>query len=163
MALIDRLKRRPLRPRLTHADPPPAFTNTNDALELEWRWLLELTKETSALKATTRYRDWLNAPASHWNYSTFNRALIAIQKRDAVQVAGRKAWEARGRSIKTTATPITILAPAGGGRRFVGVVVYDLADTEGPPLVVDNWALTGPSHHLSAARAAGLDPIRWTV
>lgn len=131
----------------------PAFGSTNGALTLEWQWLLELAKETSKLKASQRYRDWLNATADHWEYSPFNRALIAIQKRDAVRVAGRLAWEARGRRVRPGAPPITILAPTGG-RRFVGVVVYDLADTEGPPLAVDDWGLKGSSAHVDAARSA---------
>src|SRR5260370_36804318 len=131
-----------------------AFSNTNDALSLEWGWLLELTKETSELKASKHYRDWLNATAAHWEYTPFNRALIAIQKRDAVRVAGRKAWEARGRTIRPGAKPITILAPAGGGRRFVGVVVYDLADTNGPPIIIADRVLNAPIDHDERARGA---------
>lgn len=52
----------------------------------------------------------------------------------------------RTRSPSPSSRPVLVDASSG--------VVYDLADTDGPSLKIDEWAAKGPSSHLAAARAA---------
>lgn len=75
------------------------------------------------------------------DYSPFNRLLIWGQRPDATFVKGRKQWlEQHGRTVRPGAKAIYILAPLlkkgekGPAEFFATIQVYDVSDTEGPPL-----------------------------
>lgn len=59
-----------------------------------------------------RYREYLSTAAKFHSYSVNNIALILMQKPDATQVAGYKAWQKNfERNVKKGEKAITILAP----------------------------------------------------
>lgn len=82
------------------------------------------------------------------NYSFGNVMAIAMQRPDAVRVAGFHAWKDLGRNVKKGEKAIRILAPlagkdkdeaAGGELKsrvygFRGVCVFDISQTEGKEL-----------------------------
>jgi antirestriction protein ArdC len=76
-----------------------------------------------------------------------NTMLIAMQRPDATQVAGFKAWQELGRQVRTGEHSIRIMAPMSvkdrdeqgqeTGERVVffrAVSVFDIAQTDGEPL-----------------------------
>jgi hypothetical protein len=91
--------------------------------------------------------------ATFHHYSLGNQILIAFQRPDALFVAGYKAWEEKGRTVKKGEHGIAILAPMIGKKRvggegktqesddkepvvygFRAVYVFDVAQTEGEPI-----------------------------
>jgi hypothetical protein len=131
----------------------PQFPSVHAAASAEKAWFERLVTACDALRARRAVRDWLAATAHHWRYSPQNAALIHLQRPRARYVAGRRAWAARGRAVRPDATPIWVLAP-GGGRRFLGVLVYDVRDTDGPPLVPPRFGLRGAAPRLATLRRA---------
>jgi hypothetical protein len=70
--------------------------------------------------------DWM---ATVRSYSIFNLWLARTQRPGCGAIATRNRWEELGRKIKSTAEPIIILRPMGPV-----MLVYEVADTDGPPL-----------------------------
>ena len=81
------------------------------------------------------------------NYSFGNVMAIAMQRPDAVRVAGFHTWKALGRTVKKGEKAIRILAPMVGKGKdeetgeakphvygFRGVCVFDISQTEGDDL-----------------------------
>lgn len=108
----------------------------------------------AAFDAMTTSEDWrrmLEIASTFHRYSLNNVMLILVQRPDATQVAGYKAWQALGRQVRKGETSIRIFAPilrrvaddegedvaSSGDRRVVGfkaVPVFDVGQTEGDPL-----------------------------
>lgn len=91
-----------------------------------------------------------------YKYSPRNAMLIAMQRPDATDVAGFKAWRDRGRSVIPGESGIQILAPAGrkdaveadpdngveaeDARQFFRLVyVFDVAQTEPLEVAKARW------------------------
>jgi hypothetical protein len=70
--------------------------------------------------------DWM---ATVRSYSIFNLWLARTQRPGCGAIATRSRWEELGRKIRSTAEPIIILRPMGPV-----MLVYEVADTDGPPL-----------------------------
>lgn len=81
------------------------------------------------------------------NYSFGNVMAIAMQRPDAVRVAGFQTWKTLGRNVKKGEKAIRILAPMIGKKQdektegnsaciygFRGVCVFDISQTEGKEL-----------------------------
>jgi antirestriction protein ArdC len=89
-----------------------------------------------------------------------NTMLIALQRPDATQVAGFKAWQALGRQVRKGERSIRIMAPMSVKERdesgeetgervvfFRAVPVFDIAQTDGEPLPEPpSEPITGDSH-----------------
>jgi hypothetical protein len=102
------------------ADPAHEHQSTLDHLFALSRRFRRSKKFTDAVEFVARFRD----------YSPFNNMLVYIQNPLATYFATARHWrKAFGRSIKAEARGMLILAP-----RTPVLVVYDIADTEGPPL-----------------------------
>jgi hypothetical protein len=87
--------------------------------------------------ADAGFRQLLSGMARLWRYSLFNQAFVSSQRRDATSVAGRKQWRERGRTVREGEVAIAVLAPRrsrNGGWPFVLVEVFDIAQTDGPPV-----------------------------
>jgi antirestriction protein ArdC len=129
-----------------------------------------------ALLTSEGWRRWAAARARFRRYSLANTLLIAAQRPDATRVAGYRAWRELGRQVRRGERAIRIWAPTRRRERdpetgeeveflhFVVVSVFDLAQTEGPPLPEAPVAPTeGDSHaHLiprmkQLARALGYE------
>jgi antirestriction protein ArdC len=93
------------------------------------------------------FRAWLEMRSKFHRYSLQNTLLIALQRPDASNVAGYRAWQDRfGRHVRRGEKGIRILAPVtkteqdaeGNDRRVVVgwrlVSVFDVAQTEGDEL-----------------------------
>jgi hypothetical protein len=74
---------------------------------------------------------WILAQLTHFEakYSPRNAMLIVMQAPEAIEVAGFKAWQERGRQVRKGEHGIRILAPAG---RAAGTEPTE-ADPEGKP------------------------------
>jgi N-terminal domain of anti-restriction factor ArdC len=120
--------------------------------------------------------------ATFHHYSLGNQILIAFQRPDAMFVAGYKAWEEKGRTVKKGEHGIAILAPMIGKRReegenkdnhaerrkgdsddqepvvfgFRAVYVFDVTQTEGEPLPAMHSVTGEASSHLDRL-------IRYTI
>jgi len=103
----------------------------------DWRALLERI----ARNAQVRYRVS--------RYSFMNQMLVWSQAPDAMATAGYKQWQAAGRQVRKGEKGILIVQPrpwtraardeegnevSKGGLSFGTVSVFDVAQTEGPPL-----------------------------
>jgi antirestriction protein ArdC len=92
---------------------------------------------------------YLGTMAKFHNYSFGNVMAIAMQKPEAVRVAGFHAWKELGRNVKKGEKGIRILAPMIGKKAeaeagqaepstrvygFRGVYVFDISQTEGKEL-----------------------------
>lgn len=113
------------------------------------RSLLDQLLEDSRLyKSGHSYRDLLNFVIRLRNFAPFNAMLLQIQKPGLMYAASARDWRERfQRMVKEDARPLLILWPFGPV-----ALVYDLIDTEGPPLpedvqpfvthgVFDDWRL----------------------
>jgi antirestriction protein ArdC len=106
------------------------------------------------------WRRWAETRATFHNYSMGNCMLIAMQKPDATQVAGFRAWQSLGRNVRKGERAISIMAPMSVKERdasgaeigdrltfFRSVSVFDIAQTDGEPLPeVPREPITGDSH-----------------
>src|ERR1700691_3149003 len=90
---------------------------------------------------------YLSTMSRFHNYSFGNVMAIAMQKPDAVRVAGFHTWKDLGRNVKKGEKAIRILAPLVGKDKdaaegesksrvygFRSVCVFDIAQTEGKEL-----------------------------
>jgi len=110
------------------------------------QWMQRLADETDQAAQSAELTRYLQTVSRFYTYSAHNCALIAMQRPDAVRVAGYRAWQTLGRQVKKGAKGIAILCPApikgktdGGddaviALRFRTGYVFDLADTEGDDL-----------------------------
>ena len=118
-----------------------------------------LNESVRALATSEGWRAWLETRATFHNYSLGNTMLIAMQRPDAMQVAGFKAWQKLGRQVRKGERGIRIMAPrtvverdeeTGEEERhtyFVTVSVFDVGQTDGDPLPEPpREPITGDSH-----------------
>jgi hypothetical protein len=137
---------------MPHPTNAPLRT-THDARRLEARWLERLAGETDRVKARGEVRAWLRATLYQWRYSPLNVALLRMQRPTASFVASAACWRQQGRPLRPGAEPLWVLAPASS-RRYIGVPVYDVEDTEGPPPRPPEWRLAGRTRRLAALEQA---------
>lgn len=95
------------------------------------RSLLDQLLEDSRLyKSSEDYKRLLDFVVRLRNFAPFNAMLLQVQKPGLLHAASSRDWRERfGREIKEGARPLLILWPFGPV-----ALVYDVADTEGPPL-----------------------------
>jgi antirestriction protein ArdC len=129
-----------------------------DAKRAEQRDLLE--QACRELLSSEGWRRFAETRATFHRYSFGNCMLIAMQRPDAVQVAGFKAWQSLGRQVRKGEKSIRILAPmvvkdhdssgAETGETFTlfrAVPIFDIAQTDGEPLPEPPCEpITGDSH-----------------
>jgi len=123
------------------ADPHSEHQSSLDDLFARGRRWRQSKEFAAAVEFVSRFRD----------YSPFNNMLVYLQNPLTTHFATARHWQkAFGRSIKNEARGMIILAP-----RTPVLLVYDLADTEGPPLP-ENFRLfaqtTGPFNPLIIER-----------
>lgn len=137
-----------------------------DAKRGEQRELIE--QACRELLSSEGWRRFAETRAAFHKYSFGNCMLIAMQRPDAMQVAGFKAWQSLGRQVRKGERAIRILAPmvvkehdASGAETgdvftlFRAVPVFDVAQTDGEPLPqAPREPITGDSH------AVYLDTLR---
>lgn len=106
-------------------------TAANAEREYAERSQLDQLLEDSRLYRTgADYQALLSFVVRMRNFAPFNAMLLQLQKPGLMYAAAAHDWEKRfGRTIKEGARPLLILWPFGPVR-----LVYDVADTEGPPL-----------------------------
>jgi len=119
---------------------------TADNLAKIDQWMQRLADETDQAAQSAELTRYLTTLARFYTYSAHNCALIAMQRPDAVRVAGYRAWQAMGRQVTKGAKGIAILCPAPiKGKtdagddavialRFRTGYVFDQVDTEGADL-----------------------------
>ncbi len=122
--------------------------------------LAALRDGVAGLARSEQWRRHLEAQSRFPRYSFGNVLLIVHQRPDATRVAGFAAWRALGRSVRRGERAIYIRAPVVRRRpgpetaraegpdpapavAFRFVPVFDLAQTEGPPLPEPCTPLTG--------------------
>jgi antirestriction protein ArdC len=117
-------------------------------------------RATRALLSSEGWQAWARTRATFHRYSWGNCALIAMQRPEATQVAGFKAWQQLGRQVRKGEHSIRILAPMSVKERdeqgeetgervifFRAVPVFDVAQTDGEPLPEPPCEpITGDSH-----------------
>lgn len=102
------------------ADPNSAYQSSLDDLFARGRRWRDSKEFQAAVEFVSRFRE----------YSPFNNMLVYLQNPLATHFATARHWQkAFGRSIKNEARGMIILAP-----RTPVLLVYDIADTDGPPL-----------------------------
>jgi antirestriction protein ArdC len=149
-----------------------------DAKRAEQRELVE--HACRELLSSEGWRKFAETRATFHRYSFGNCMLIAMQRPDAEQVAGFKAWQQLGRQVRKGEKAIRILAPmvvkehdANGSETgdtftlFRAVPVFDVSQTDGEPLAQPpREPITGDSHaaHISQlerfAQSIGFDVAR---
>ena len=129
-----------------------------DGRRAEQRVLVE--QACRELLSSEGWRRFAETRAAFHRYSFGNCMLIAMQRPDAVQVAGFKAWQSLGRQVRKGERAIRILAPmtmkerdtrdAETGESFTifrAVPVFDIAQTDGEALPqAPREPITGDSH-----------------
>jgi antirestriction protein ArdC len=111
-----------------------------------------LTEGIAQLTSSGRWQEWLRTQSRFHHYSFRNTLLIMIQRPDATQVAGFRAWQLLERQVRKGEKAIWILAPvtrkvnedndsdgnASDKTRvlcgFKPAYVFDVAQTDGEPL-----------------------------
>jgi antirestriction protein ArdC len=120
----------------------------------------QVERATRALLSSEGWGTWAQTRAACHRYSMGNTMLIALQRPDATQVAGFKAWQELGRQVRKGERSIRILAPMSVKERdeqgqetgervvfFRAVSVFDIAQTDGEPLPEPPCEpITGDSH-----------------
>jgi hypothetical protein len=127
-----------------------------------------LERAVDNLMTSEGWEQYLNSRAKFHKYSFNNTILIALQRPDATQVAGRQKWAKEfNRKVKDGEKSIAILAPNivyerdgagniardGEGQKIVRFVwfktvyVFDVEQTEGDPIPEPEFVqLAGDSH-----------------
>lgn len=106
-----------------------------DFLDIEGaRSLLDqLLADAKLYTSTGSYRELIDFVARLRNFAPFNAMLLHIQKPGLTYAASAHDWAARfNRHIKSGARPLLIMWPFGPV-----ALVYDVQDTDGPPLPDD--------------------------
>jgi len=120
----------------------------------------QVERATRALLSSEGWQAWAQSRATFHKYSMGNTMLIALQRPDASQVAGFKAWQQLGRQVRKGERSIKIMAPMAVKERdetgeetgerivfFRSVPVFDIAQTHGEPLPEPpSEPITGDSH-----------------
>ncbi len=99
--------------------------------------LEELADSVDQTAADRGFQALLLGMSKLWRYGLLNSVMIQNQRPDATAVAGRRQWESLGRTVREGEAPIDILAPKRqmrGGFPFIFVEVFDIAQTDGPPI-----------------------------
>ena len=102
-----------------------------------------LARAVDEVRASESFRRYLDVQARFHHYSWRNTMLIAMQRPDATQVAGYRAWQKLGRQVCKGESGITIFAPCPWKREtddgeteqgiyFKTAHVFDIAQTDGP-------------------------------
>ncbi len=90
----------------------------------------ELFRRSKQLRSSEKFLELLDFTAKFRNYSTYNNALVYLQNPNVTYYATASHWRKEfERWVKADARPMVILAPM-----TPVLMVYDLADTEGPAL-----------------------------
>jgi antirestriction protein ArdC len=118
----------------------------------------QVERAVRELLTSEGWRKWAETRATFHDYSMGNCMLIAMQRPDATQVAGFKAWQELGRQVRKGERGIRILAPMVVKDRdsedddatrvlFRCVSVFDVSQTDGEPLPEPpREPITGDSH-----------------
>ena len=120
----------------------------------------QVERATRALLRSEGWQAWAQTRATFHRYSMGNTMLIALQRPDATQVAGFKAWQQLGRQVRKGERSIRIMAPMAVKERdeqgeetgervvfFRAVPVFDVSQTDGEPLPEPPCEpITGDSH-----------------
>ena len=104
-----------------------------------------LARAVGEVRASESFRRYLDVQAKFHHYSWHNTMLIAMQRPDATQVAGYRAWQKLGRQVCKGESGITIFAPCPWKREtddgeteqgifFRAVHVFDIGQTDGADL-----------------------------
>ncbi|MBA8792851.1 DNA primase catalytic core [Friedmanniella endophytica] len=115
-----------------------------------------LLAAVKSIETGQNWQDWLDLAGRLHRYSFRNLMLITSQRPDATAVAGYSTWKAAGRQVRRGEKSIKVLAPVSkrvtsndddldaepdgrsrADRKIVGfrsAAVFDIAQTEGPPL-----------------------------
>ena len=121
----------------------------------------KLSQGITQLLNSGDWHKYLQTQAKFHRYSFNNCMLILMQRPDAAQVAGFNTWKQMGRNVRKGEKGISILAPLvrsvesssdGETERtlsgFRTVAVFDIAQTEGSPLLEVCHALQGDDQGL---------------
>jgi hypothetical protein len=93
----------------------------------------EMFAASHRFRSGSEYMDLLRFISRFPKYSPFNGLLLYVQNPDITYVGTAGTWKRRyQRNIKYNARPLLILAPMSPVR-----FVFDLADTEGEPVLID--------------------------
>jgi antirestriction protein ArdC len=130
-----------------------------DRTEQQAALVAKLTAGIAGLADSNRWQEHLDYQARFHRYSFGNAVLIAAQCPGATRVAGYRAWQRLGRTVRRGERAIWILAPmvvAKGDpgrtpddrpdkvvRGFKYVPVFDVSQTEGEPVPVICTPLAG--------------------
>jgi antirestriction protein ArdC len=120
----------------------------------------QLERAVEALSRSAGWQAWIRTRAAFRRYSLHNTILIAMQRPDAIRVAGYRAWQKLGRQVLRGEKGISIFAPmtykekdcdgdqTDDVRTFFRVVhVFDVSQTAGDPLPEPpREPITGDSH-----------------
>ena len=131
---------------MTAETTEPRANPTADNLAKIDAWMQRLADETDQAAQSAELTRYLTTLSRFYTYSAHNCALIAMQRPDAMRVAGYRAWQTMGRQVVKGAKGIAILCPAPiKGKtdagddgvialRFRTGYVFDAADTDGADL-----------------------------
>lgn len=98
--------------------------------EVDKSLLAELLEKSRAYHGTREFKELLDFAVGLRNFAPFNGFLLHLQRPGLRFAASAYDWKERyGRCIKEGACPLIILWPFGPV-----ALVYDLVDTDGPPL-----------------------------
>ena len=90
----------------------------------------ELLRKSSAYRSSDQFQEMVDFMARFRKYSPYNNMLVRVQNPSCGFYARAKDWYERfDRTLKEDARPMLILAP-----KHPVLLVYDLDQTEGPPL-----------------------------
>jgi hypothetical protein len=107
----------------------------------------DLFTRSRRFRRSKQFSEAVEFLAKFRGYSPFNNMLVYAQNPQATYFATANHWQkAFGRTIKAEARALVILAP-----RTPVLMVYDIADTEGPPLPEKLRAFTQTSGRLNPA------------
>jgi hypothetical protein len=119
--------------------------------------LARLASEVDITRRDAGFREALRAIAMFWRYSPFNQFAIRVQRPDATVVAGRRTWEALGRSVNPGERAIAVLARTRRKFGYVAVPVFDVRQTNGRKLPVVEATLRGRSRHVRTLERAAAE------
>ena len=129
---------------------PPTVKNKGQDKAKELRRRIDdslgtLARAVDDVRASDTFKQYLDVQAKFHRYSWHNTMLIAMQRPEASQVAGYRAWQKLGRQVCKGERGITIFAPCPWKREtddgeteqgifFRAVHVFDVGQTDGPEL-----------------------------
>ncbi len=130
--------------RSSFQPPEPSFTERSGTRP---EILARLEEAVAAIQDSESFRRYLDIQARFHNYSFGNTLLIHLQRPDATQVAGFRAWRKLDRTVKRGEKGIAIVVPhvrrrqgddgTDEEKRITGFgtgYVFDVQQTDGEPL-----------------------------